>query len=793
MCRIAASSVVVALVLLPALAWSQTVTTDPQCQTIDQTATNWTSSVTLDKFDPSLGVLTQVGLSAMGTIIQTIKIESHDTSPQTVTGTGTATITVTLPSSPQTLVVSPTNTVMHPYTAYDGVQDFGGTSGSTDTGVTNTATQTLSPYAPISDFNGPGTVMLPVAAVASSHTSGAGNVVSQFITTAGATVCVQYTYVLPTATPTVTPTATVTNTATITLTPTVSNTATATPTLTPTHTATSTGTITATRTPSNTPPPTRTRTETATASDTPTVTNTPTITLTPTITQTGTATGTATVTPTATNTGTVTDTPTITNTPTSTGTATITNTPTTTPTITPTPTVTSTGTITSTATDTPTRTPTFTTTATATGTATGTATHTRTETPTITATPTTTPTATATPFNAQMLCDSVPLTATDWTSSVMIPEFNPATGILTEIDVTLDAGISQDIGLENTDPDPVTVTALGGGTITLTFPNTTTLVALPSYTQMYSLAASDGDIDFMGPSGVTPPTNTASYHAHNPSYLPLADFVGTGTLTLPLTAVGSFSASGAGNLATEVMTQANATVCVTYTYVLPSPTITPTFTPTGTPTATGSATATSSVTPTPSPTDTPVATATRTNTPVASATSTPTPTPSQTPTETPRPAMLQIRKTSDGNTVPGTALVYTLTYRNVGGSTATSVVIAETVPAHTTFDAAASPGGWSCVDGSPPGTSCLLTVPDVPPGVERSASFVVLVDPSAAPSVIRNTVHIGAAQGSGGDSGTATIVTGPNAAPALSPWGLAAGIALMIGIARLRKARARWG
>ena len=47
---------------------------------------------------------------------------------------------------------------------------------------------------------------------------------------------------------------------------------------------------------------------------------------------------------------------------------------------------------------------------------------------------------------------------------------------------------------------------------------------------------------------------------------------------------------------------------------------------------------------------------------------------------------------SDGgaSVVPGGTISYTLTYANVGNQGATGVVITETVPANTTFDAGAS-------------------------------------------------------------------------------------------------------
>jgi len=217
---------------------------------------------------------------------------------------------------------------------------------------------------------------------------------------------------------------------------------------------------------------------------------------------------------------------------------------------------------------------------------------------------------------------------------VTLPKFNPSLGLLTEVDVSLAGEILQDIGIENLDTDAVTVTVDGGATITLTPPNSHVIVSLPSYTQMYNLQSFDGDVDFGGTSGITPPTISASHTTVQSSYLPLSDFIGTGSVMMPVTAAANFAANGAGNLITQVATQAGATICVTYTYLLPTPTSTPTWTPTTTPTATPSATP--SVTPTDTPTDTPTSTETTTptTTPTVTATGAPTDTPTETPTGT---------------------------------------------------------------------------------------------------------------------------------------------------------------
>jgi uncharacterized repeat protein (TIGR01451 family) len=109
---------------------------------------------------------------------------------------------------------------------------------------------------------------------------------------------------------------------------------------------------------------------------------------------------------------------------------------------------------------------------------------------------------------------------------------------------------------------------------------------------------------------------------------------------------------------------------------------------------------------------------------------------------------LVLNKTDGGiTTAPGGTIVYTLTYTNTGPSDATGVVISDTVPANTTFNATASaPTVWSCPDGSPAGTSCTTSIGTVPgnntPGI---VTFAVTVNNPLPPGVtqIDNAATVG--------------------------------------------------
>lgn len=77
---------------------------------------------------------------------------------------------------------------------------------------------------------------------------------------------------------------------------------------------------------------------------------------------------------------------------------------------------------------------------------------------------------------------------------------------------------------------------------------------------------------------------------------------------------------------------------------------------------------------------------------------------------------LAIQKTSASVARPGEVVIYDLAYANLGNQGATGVVITETVPAHSSFEAASSSPGWSCADGAPAGTVCTLAIAGTVPG-----------------------------------------------------------------------------
>lgn len=126
----------------------------------------------------------------------------------------------------------------------------------------------------------------------------------------------------------------------------------------------------------------------------------------------------------------------------------------------------------------------------------------------------------------------------------------------------------------------------------------------------------------------------------------------------------------------------------------------------------------------------------------------------------------------DGQTTAyaGEVLIYTLLVGNAGQALAPHVVITETVPAYTTFNAGASSSGWSCSDGAPAGTVCTYAVGNLPAGSSTTVDFAVTVVDPLATSVTAITNQATAADdgsrgadpnpNNNGDGDTNTVLVG---------------------------------
>ncbi|MBK7393685.1 MAG: VCBS repeat-containing protein [Chloracidobacterium sp.] len=127
---------------------------------------------------------------------------------------------------------------------------------------------------------------------------------------------------------------------------------------------------------------------------------------------------------------------------------------------------------------------------------------------------------------------------------------------------------------------------------------------------------------------------------------------------------------------------------------------------------------------------------------------------------------IAVTKNDGGATVaPGGTVAYTLNYANNGTAYMTGVVLTETVPAHSTFNAGLSDPAWVCADVDA-GSTCTLPIGSLASGAGSSAAFAVTVEEpiSGGATQIDNTATI-ADDGTHGADVNLTNNTGSDSTP----------------------------
>lgn len=160
--------------------------------------TNIASTLNINRFDTSLGTLTQVDIRYDGTLVGQMKVENtSQTSTQTISGNISGTFKlvgqgVSLSTS-VTSGFGPFNA-----SAYDGTLDYSGTSGIDFGAKTSLTSQShslkTSAGADLTAYQGTGTLPFNLTVNASSPASGGGNVIYNARTSASANVTVVYHY-----------------------------------------------------------------------------------------------------------------------------------------------------------------------------------------------------------------------------------------------------------------------------------------------------------------------------------------------------------------------------------------------------------------------------------------------------------------------------------------------------------------------------------------------------------------------------------------------------------------------
>jgi hypothetical protein len=159
--------------------------------------TDYTKTVTLTKFDPTLGTLVGVSLRLTGEVTGNIRFESLDSDPSTITATLRANLQLKDSGGALLASLAPQVQRIENVSAFDGLIDFGGASGRSFLNLSAVAGPvTYDTTAPglLAGYVGPGTFNVSFLALAASTSSGSGNISNFFQTQAGGTVSVRYEY-----------------------------------------------------------------------------------------------------------------------------------------------------------------------------------------------------------------------------------------------------------------------------------------------------------------------------------------------------------------------------------------------------------------------------------------------------------------------------------------------------------------------------------------------------------------------------------------------------------------------
>jgi hypothetical protein len=163
----------------------------------------------------------------------------------------------------------------------------------------------------------------------------------------------------------------------------------------------------------------------------------------------------------------------------------------------------------------------------------------------------------------------VPLTLTDWSSSLSFPQFSPSLGILKIVQIDLNGSLSTAITVTNSSPEGSSGTAKTE--LQMTVQDSGNNLIAPEIDMMspnYSYSLGPGGSSTSGTltkSGSSSDQYTAS--------VVLAEFTGGGSIVLPAgTFTQTWLTNTGGNTFASQVTNASLTGTVTYFYELPEPT-----------------------------------------------------------------------------------------------------------------------------------------------------------------------------------------------------------------------------
>lgn len=165
---------------------------------------------------------------------------------------------------------------------------------------------------------------------------------------------------------------------------------------------------------------------------------------------------------------------------------------------------------------------------------------------------------------------------TNWgPENLILPQFDEMGGarVLTQVTVDWIAGVFGSVQVESLDSEPSVITATLAADITLVGPSGFSENPMPMDVGIFNATGFDGTVDFAGTSGQTFP-NLAGNEAGQIVFTIQADlnpFIGAGNVIFMASATSTSSVTSPGNVIAAFMTNASASVSVTYGYIVPAP------------------------------------------------------------------------------------------------------------------------------------------------------------------------------------------------------------------------------
>ncbi len=165
-------------------------------------------------------------------------------------------------------------------------------------------------------------------------------------------------------------------------------------------------------------------------------------------------------------------------------------------------------------------------------------------------------------------CDSIAEEYAGWSSNVTLPKFDPELGTLRAVDLSCEMNLSQEVMIENENPNPANYTLILAGELTVGLPSSDGLSISFNQSTEGNLSEYDGVMDYAGSSGsksvIHIPTEAAAKSIADISDF-LADAPGE-SIVLPVVVDANSQTKTSGRSNSGVFSIAGAEVCVSYTY-----------------------------------------------------------------------------------------------------------------------------------------------------------------------------------------------------------------------------------